>query len=256
MSFALFSGSSLPRSLEKPISTPPRITLKLKMPKEVLGNGKASFRSGNIPLCADNGRDVLDGSKLGQVKGRDHTPHLTNGLLPVPVAKPPGKTLGHHSVVHGHSSNGHSRQERGHRRLHKFSGVVEDLPVKGSLRGPYEHGSRDSISAKEYLPDTLGHFTVEQSSRQLMEGMTEATNDRGVAPRNTSTKDPGTPCQESDGYCPDLELSDSEPEIKGRKRRVRGLGYGLEEEYPDQDCGKGSSRSKHLLGSRTSVQRS
>ncbi|XP_023679754.1 protein Jade-3-like isoform X2 [Paramormyrops kingsleyae] len=212
-------GTSLPRSLEKTISTPPRIMLKLKMPKEALGNGKSSFRS-------------------------------------VPVTKPPGKTLGHHSILHGHSSNGHSKQEREHRRLHKFSGVVEDLAVKGSFRGPYEHRSRDSISGKEYLPDSLGHFTVEQSSRQLKEGMTEATNDRGAAAWNTSTKDPGTPCQESDGYCPDLELSDSEPEIKGRKRRVRDLGFGLEEEYPDQDCGKGSSRSKLLLGSRTSVQRS
>ncbi|XP_048834170.1 protein Jade-3-like isoform X2 [Brienomyrus brachyistius] len=213
-------GTSLPRALEKTNSTPPRIMLKLKMPKEALGNGKSSFRS-------------------------------------VPVAKPPGKTLGYHAILHGHSSNGHGKQEREHRRLHKFSGVVEDLPIKGSLKGPYEHGSRDCISGKDYLPESLGHFTVEQCSRQLKEGMTEATNDRRAAAWNTSTKDPGTPCQESDGYCPDLELSDSEPEIKGRKRRVRGLGYSLEEEYPDQDCGKGSSsKSKLLLGSRTSVQRS
>ena len=64
---------------------------------------------------------------------------------------------------------------------------------------------------------------------------------------------PGTQSyQESDGYCPDLELSDSEPEAKGRPyRQVRAS----QSDAPVGGYRKGASRGKQSLGSRNPVQR-
>nr|XP_046155855.1 protein Jade-3-like [Oncorhynchus gorbuscha] len=62
------------------------------------------------------------------------------------------------------------------------------------------------------------------------------------------------PNQEMDGYCPDLELSDSEPEAQGQRwRQGRGDSGG----QAGGDYSRGNSRGKQGLGgsSRTSAQR-
>uniref|UniRef100_A0AAZ3RTU6 Uncharacterized protein n=1 Tax=Oncorhynchus tshawytscha TaxID=74940 RepID=A0AAZ3RTU6_ONCTS len=62
------------------------------------------------------------------------------------------------------------------------------------------------------------------------------------------------PYQETDGYCPDLELSDSEPEAQGQRwRQGRGDSGG----QAGGDYSRGNSRGKQGLGgsSRTSAQR-
>ncbi|XP_052381569.1 protein Jade-3-like [Oncorhynchus keta] len=62
------------------------------------------------------------------------------------------------------------------------------------------------------------------------------------------------PNQETDGYCPDLELSDSEPEAQGQRwRQGRGDSGG----QAGGDYSRGNSRGKQGLGgsSRTSAQR-
>ncbi|XP_055799922.1 protein Jade-3-like isoform X1 [Salvelinus fontinalis] len=51
--------------------TPPRITLKLKMPKVSLGNGKTGSKSGNGPLCPDNSGNVHERSGGGKGLGKE-----------------------------------------------------------------------------------------------------------------------------------------------------------------------------------------
>uniref|UniRef100_A0A8C7VZ69 Jade family PHD finger 3 n=1 Tax=Oncorhynchus mykiss TaxID=8022 RepID=A0A8C7VZ69_ONCMY len=50
---------------------PPRITLKLKMPKVSLGNGKTGSKSGNGPLCPDNSGNVHERSGGGKGLGKE-----------------------------------------------------------------------------------------------------------------------------------------------------------------------------------------
>ncbi|KAJ8351810.1 hypothetical protein SKAU_G00232860 [Synaphobranchus kaupii] len=116
---------------------PPRITLKLKMPKVTLGNGKTSSKSGNGPLCPDTSGNVYDRSvvsglmaptgKSQHYLGRGRKEDHANGLLsvsgrsrgeaegvasegsPVP-AKPSGKPLALHAALHGRSANGGRRR--------------------------------------------------------------------------------------------------------------------------------------------------
>ena len=115
---------------------PPRITLKLKMPKVLsLGNGKTSSKCGNGPLCPDNSVNVhehsVGGLGLGkpQLHPRGRRDERSNGLLsssshshrdggvvssPTFPIKPTGKPLALHAALHGHSSNGNGKvdQER------------------------------------------------------------------------------------------------------------------------------------------------
>ncbi|XP_034149766.1 protein Jade-3 [Esox lucius] len=286
---------------------PPRITLKLKMPKVSLGNGKTSSKTGNGPLCPDNSGNVHErcggGKGLGKGKGKGNgggqgvglgkgggkpqlhgrgrredrangsllTNSTTRGsVLPKPAGKPlTGKPL----TLHGHSSNGKSRLD-GERagRLSKSNGLMEKIvgvaQKDSSCQTPSEQevseGSGVKVSQSAgFRKSTMEHFS--RSFKEATVSLVRTTEDLrgdqisrggGDKARPWVSPVPGGPQgpvgtrpsshQEPDGYCPDLELSDSEPEAKGRRsRQDRGA---LGGEY---------SRRKQALGgaSRTSVQR-
>lgn len=88
---------------------------------------------------------------------------------------------------------------------------------------------------------------------------TEGLRVHDKAPRKGSGKErPWTksapPQQTEDGYCPDLELSDSEPETQAH--HWRGLrAHSMGQEGPAPEHGRGMGRGKPMLGPRTSVQR-
>ncbi|KAI1885109.1 hypothetical protein AGOR_G00216800 [Albula goreensis] len=267
---------------------PPRITLKLKMPKVTLGNGKASSKSGNGPLCPDTSGNVYERGSGGTLQGKSQH-HLgrgrredhTNGLLsisgrshgdgeagggPAPPIKPSGKPLALHAALHGRSSNGSGKLEPPPRaRPPKSNGIMEK-PAPQRDTSCQTSCQQDSAGKLMGGPDS----STEHFSRSLKEAtvcLVRTTEDlRGPdkPPRKGSTKErlwaksaperhpgKGPAYHENDGYCPDLELSDSEPEAKGKRRQTRPG-----KESPSRDYNKGGSRGKLAVGgSRASVQR-
>lgn len=275
---------------------PPRITLKLKMPKVTLGNGKTGSKSGNGPLCPDTSGNVYDRSGGGmvptgksqhyasRVRKEDHA----NGLLsasgrsrgeaegvagggsPLPP-KPSGKPLALHAALHGRSANGGGgKLEAPQRtRLPKSNGVMEKgLPHReascplvpgpgapdgplGSLRKPgAEHFGRSLKEATVCLVRTPEDLRGPEKPSRKGSGKERPWGKS--APERHSGKAPSY--QENDGYCPDLELSDSEPEAKGKRRQAR-VPACPGKESPTREYSKGGSRGKLALGSRASVQR-
>lgn len=279
---------------------PPRITLKLKMPKVSLGNGKSSSKSGNGPLCPDNSSNVHEQSSGGgcgggglgkpQLQGHGRRDERSNGLLavsghsrresstsgPILPSKPSGKPLALHAALHGHSSsNGNGKvDQQGVPRGPKFNGLMEKLaPQKdSSCQTPREPDSSKEVSGKGSQSAGFRKSTMEHFSRSFKEAtvsLVRTTEDLRVSdklarkgqakdrpwPKPVSEHQTGgsRPGQESDGYCPDLELSDSETEAKGRKLR-QGKGPGSA--GPGADPSRGSGRGKQsLCASRNSVQR-
>ncbi|XP_073332040.1 protein Jade-3 [Pagrus major] len=238
---------------------PPRITLKLKMPKSSsLGNG--SSKSGNGPLCPDNSGNVTEyaGEGLGQGKpqmhGRGRRDERSNGRLPV---KPTGKPLALHAALHGHSSNSNGKLDQDRACVAKSNGLLKD----SSCQTPCDKdASNQALDKSSFRKSAMEHFG--RSFKEATINLVRTTEDLRASDklsREGSAKErlwakpehkakSARSYQDSDGYCPDLELSDSEPEAKGRHRRQVGL--------PQPDAPrKGLSRGKQSLGSRHSMQR-
>uniref|UniRef100_A0A667YKF1 Jade family PHD finger 3 n=1 Tax=Myripristis murdjan TaxID=586833 RepID=A0A667YKF1_9TELE len=255
---------------------PPRITLKLKMPKvSSLGNGNASSKSGNGPLCPDNSVNVHEhiGGGLGQGKpqlhGHGRREERSNGLLPAMPIKPTGKPLALHAALHGHSSNGNGKIDQDRSCIAKANGLLEKFVAQkdSSCQTPSDTSNeplgKGSLS-NSFRKSTMDHFS--RSFKEATVNLVRTTEDlrvsdklsrKGSAKERLWTKQvsqhqPGSAraYQESDGYCPDLELSDSESEVKGRNQRQVRVAQG-----PGSDYRKGTSRGKQSLGSRNPVQR-
>uniref|UniRef100_A0A4W5KSW3 Jade family PHD finger 3 n=1 Tax=Hucho hucho TaxID=62062 RepID=A0A4W5KSW3_9TELE len=290
---------------------PPRITLKLKMPKVSLGNGKTGSKSGNGPLCPDNSGNVHQrsgggkGGGLGkgggkpQLHGRGRREECSNGsllstsgqshrevsnatgstltnrtargsaLTIKQTGKPlTGKPLTLHAALHGHSSNGNEKldQERTG-PVPRSNGVMEKMvgvaQKDSACQTPSKQETSEGSGVKASQSVSFSDSTMEHFSRSFKEAtvsLVRTTEDlrgnklsqggkgtRSAQDRPWTKPAPGgpqglggtrsPPYQETDGYCPDLELSDSEPEAKGQRSR--------------------QGRVKQSLGgsSRTSVQR-
>ncbi|XP_067085793.1 protein Jade-3 isoform X1 [Osmerus mordax] len=265
---------------------PPRITLKLKMPKASLGNGKTSSKSGNGPLCPDNSGNVHERAGLGglglgkpQLQGHSRREERPNGLLSPPgprsqsglpaggaalPVKPTGKPLALHAALHGHSSNGTGKTPRPNGVADKFVGQKDSSCQTPSSQDPSGEVSVKGGQAASFRKSTMEHFS--RSFKEATVSLVRTTEDLWDADklsRKGSAKErpwakpvperqPGgtKPYQESDGYCPDLELSDSEPEAKGRRQRPGKVALA------GGDHIRGVSRGKQQsLGSRNSVQR-
>lgn len=244
---------------------PPRITLKLKMPKLSLGKGKGCSKSGNGPLCPDNSGNLYNrvGGGMGQGKpqlhhGRVRKEGRTNGLMPamahshreggtssgptLPV-KPSGKPLALYAALQGHSSGGKGKGDQDWSRPPappKSNGFLEKSATVGqrdtSCQTPSEPDARDEVvstggKGAAFRKSTMEHFS--RSFKEATVSLVRTTEDlRGLdkASRKGSSsakerlwvKPAGERRAESDGYCPDLELSDSESEAKGKKRQRPG----------------------------------
>lgn len=211
---------------------PPRITLKLKMPKSSsVGNGNPSFKSANGPLCPDNSGNVAEhpGEGLGQGKPQLHG----NGRRDE------------------HPSNGQlSSSDRA--RVSKSNGLYEKIVS--------QKNKSSEASGDQYAPKKSGFLKAEHFGRPFKEATISLvrTGD-DLLSRDASAKDrlwakpaaehrvkTSRSFQDSDGYCPDLELSDSEPEAPGQQQAER----------PQRDSARTPmSRGRHTLGSRHAVQR-
>ncbi|XP_016425018.1 protein Jade-3 [Sinocyclocheilus rhinocerous] len=283
----LSAGLPVSSSLENLLFHPPRITLKLKMPKVSLGNGKTSSKSVNGPLCPDNSGNVYDTSEggIGQGKpqlhlGRVRIEERANGLLPASiyirrdggtpplVMKQSGKPLALHAALHGQSSNRKGKTEPEKPRQLKSNGIM-DKPVlqrDTSCQTSTEKDTCNEISGKsqsggfhktslEYFSRSLKKATVSLVRTEDLRAFEKNARKSSGFSKPVSNERPlggSKPCQESDGYCPDAELSDSEPEAKGKCRQG---GRGQNQRGPAGGYVKSASRAKLSFGSRTSVQR-
>lgn len=253
---------------------PPRITLKLKMPKSSsLGNGNSSSKSGNGPLCPDNSGNVTEHAVEGlgqgkpQLHGHGRRDERSNGRLSsssssvLPV-KPTGKPLALHAALHGHSSNSNGKLDQDRA---KSNGRFEKFVAQkdSSCQTPSDQDTpNQALDKSSFRKSAMEHFG--RSFKEATINLVRTTKDLRASDK-LSRKGSGKETlwakpvaehkvksarsyQDSDGYCPDLELSDSEPEAKGRHGRQIGL--------PQPDASrKGVSRGKQLLGSRHPVQR-
>lgn len=249
------------------------------MPKSsCLGNGNPTSKSGNGPLCPDNSGNVAEqaGEGLGQGKPQLHgcgrREERSNGRLSssssmtpsVPV-KPTGKPLALHVALHGHSSKSNSKLDPDRACVAKSNGLFEKLVAQkdSSCQTPSDHDvSKQALGKSGFRKSAMEHFG--RSFKEATINLVRTTEDLRTSDklsREGSAKDRlwAKPTsehkvkgqrsyQDSDGYCPDLELSDSEPEAKGRHRRQVRL--------PQPDAPrKGVSRGKQSLGSRHPMQR-
>ncbi|MGH0146729.1 UNVERIFIED_CONTAM: hypothetical protein FKN15_027548 [Acipenser sinensis] len=268
---------------------PPRITLKLKMPKGALGNGKASSKSGNGPLCPDNSGNVYNKGSSAAPQGplragekikshhRARREDCSNGLftgsglsqtdcLPVAPLKPSGKPMALHAALHGQPSpNGNGKLERERVRHPKSNGLMDKRD--GSCQTPYEQGlpkkgaGGGSGGGDNFRKSTMEHFS--RSFKEATDSLVRTTEDlrsSGKPSRKNTAKErlwtkpapereasSGQPYQENDGYCPDLELSDSETEADGKREPSRLQGSSSEGDSPERHYGKGSSCNKVAL---------
>lgn len=249
---------------------PPRITIKLKF------KSKTSAKSGNGPLCPDNSGNVYDVTGAGMGQGKPQLQHSrapreerTNGV--VPVTKPMGKPLALHAALHGHSAK--PEQDRAHQHSLKSNGIMEKPALQRNTSchpTPPEQGMCEKHSGKgqsgAFHKSTMEHFsrTLKEATVSLVRTTADlwSANKNGhknkertncsKAPSTERAPKSGRGYQESDGYCPDLELSDSEPEAKGKRHKG---GKGLSERSPAGGYSRGGTRGNLPLGSRTSVQR-
>lgn len=235
---------------------PPRITLKLKMPKpSSLGNGTSSSKSANGPLCPDNSLNVAEHEGLGQGKPQLHglgrRDERSNGRLasssPLP-AKPSGKPLALHAALHGHSSHSNGRAEQA-----KANGLCVAQRDSSCQTPADQEASSPALDKGGFRKTAMEHFG--RSFKEATINLVRTTKDLRASDKLSRkakealwAKPPSEhkakrSYQDSDGYCPDLELSDSEPEARGRHRKPQAEGPG-----------KGLSRGKQL-GARHSMQR-
>ncbi|XP_039600663.1 protein Jade-3 isoform X2 [Polypterus senegalus] len=280
--------------------TPPRITLKLKMPKVNSGTSKTVSKSKNGPLCPDNSGNVYKSSTVAMLsllkaseklkshhhrvhKGDDyngllsssgHSQPETVGVSNVFSSTPRGKPSALHIGMHVQSSNGDSKLDQERACPSKSNGVV-DKAVKhrdSSCQTTYEQGLSNHFSVQgggTFRKSAMEHFS--RSFKEVTDSLVRTTEDlrssekssrkaatkerlwaKSVPERQSGSK---RSYQESDGYCPDLELSDSEPEINDKRKLLLLQRNSSECESPGRNFGKSSSCNKLKLVQRSSVQR-
>lgn len=253
---------------------PPRITLKLKMPKSSSQNGNPSNKTGNGPLCLDNSVNVTErasGAGLGQGKpllhARNHKEERSNGRLPSSniKVKPSGKPLALHTALQGRSSNGkHSKD--GKECKTKSNGILEKYVAQkdSSCQTKGDADATKALERASFRKVAIEHFG--KSFKEATISLVRATEDMNAENLSKKGSSKDRLCakavaghsvkstRDSDGYCPDLELSDSETEAKVRHKQQQQMRT-LTQAGPKVDSKKGLSRGKQALGSRQHTRR-
>ncbi|XP_037104562.1 protein Jade-3 [Syngnathus acus] len=228
---------------------PPRITLKLKMPKaSSMGNSYTASKSANGPLCPDNSENVSGRASEGlgqgkpQLHGHARREERANGrvagkplagkpmagkpLADKPLAGKPlaGKPLALHSALHGHSSNGKAEQERTSKNGLLIGQKDSSCQTPGEPDIPKQPLDKGAFgkSAMEHFGRSFKEATMNLvRTTEDMRASDKLARKEKLWPKAVSANN-ALLYHDSDGYCPDLELSDSEPEAKGRHRRQGG----------------------------------
>nr|XP_033804193.1 protein Jade-3 isoform X3 [Geotrypetes seraphini] len=292
-------SSALENSLFYP---PPRITLKLKMPKALLGDCKTnSAKFSSQPLFSDKKTTSTVHSKRSVQKSRDSTEIKTksypryqhgnrnNGLLErvshssteaknsgalqstkFRLGQTSGKPLAIQAVLHGQSSNGSGKVQQRYSSSSRSNGVMEtseDIVHKdGASQTSHEQDSMlitHLVTQSNFRKSSIEHLS--EPFKEVTSSLVKPTENRKSCEEpqrrhsmkerllNKQTLEYQTACapyQDNDGYCPDLELSDSEAESEENKEEAQLQGSSSDKESPSRDC----SRQHHDRSKANMVQ--
>lgn len=187
-----------------------------------------------------------------------------------------GKPLALQAALHGQSSIGNGKMQQENSRLAKSNGLMGkagDVTQRDrSSQTPYEQESvltAHLASQSSFRKSTIEHFS--RSFKEATNSLVRTTEDLRCCEkpaRRFSAKERlwskqtleyqtgGAPYQDNDGYCPDLELSDSEAESDENKEQVRLRRSSSERESQSKDFGRDChNRNKKNIISHSSVQR-
>ncbi|XP_077391231.1 protein Jade-3 [Festucalex cinctus] len=206
---------------------PPRITLKLKMPKAssgLLGNCHTASKSANGPLCPDNSGNVsleraAEGLGQGkpQLRGHARREERANGRVA-------GKPLALRSALHGHHSSGGKAASKNGLSDKAVAQKDSSCQTPGAPAAQAPDKGAFGASAMEHFGRSFEEATMNLvRTTEDMRASDKLARKGKLWPKAASGHDARL-YHDSDGYCPDAELSDSEPEAKGRHRRRGGGG--------------------------------
>nr|XP_025713713.1 protein Jade-3 isoform X2 [Callorhinus ursinus] len=300
------STNALENSLFYP---PPRITLKLKMPKSApedcrdsptepepgpLSSASStpvhSIRSAQVPqeslemrtrpylrhpLESKNNR-LLASLGHSRSEAKDPSPAWSAPSPEFYHGQSLGKPLVLQAALHGQSSMGNGKSQPTS-KLAKSNGLEGswsgDVTQKDSS-GAMFCDQESMLSSHLASQGTFRKSTVEHFSRSFKEATSRwvrTAEDLQCCAKPTKNINPKeqlwgkqlvkrsagrAPYQENDGYCPDLELSDSEAESDGNKEKVRVRRVSSDRENPPHDSRRdchGKSKTHPL--SHSSMQR-
>ncbi|XP_042314001.1 protein Jade-3 isoform X2 [Sceloporus undulatus] len=295
------AGHSLTTALENTLFyPPPRITLKLKMPKSTLGDSKNNLKSGNKLLSPDNNATFCSrkGVALSKetfssnVKSYSKFQHenRSNGLLGGIVksrnetkdsrpahsidlhrGQSSGKPLALQAALHGQSAIGNGKIQQNSKQVKSnglMSRVGDVIQRDSSSQTTYEQQSVHLSSQSSFKKSTIEHFS--RSFKEATNSLVRTTEDlrccekpsrrfslreRSWGKQTLEYQMGSAPYQDNDGYCPDLELSDSEAEGDGNKGQIRLRKSGSEQASPSKDFSRDChNRNKRNLISHSSIQ--
>nr|XP_020848527.1 protein Jade-3 isoform X1 [Phascolarctos cinereus] len=305
------TGHPLTSALENTLFyPPPRITLKLKMPKSTLGDSKNnSMKANNRPLSPDensnsapnyNKKSMQIPQETFEMRMKSYSRYShdgrSNGLLASlshsrneakdsGLAQPSefhrgqslGKPLALQAALQGQSSIGNGKIQQ-NSRFAKSNGLMGssrsgDVTQRdNSSQTPCEQESVLSThlsSQSSFRKSSIEHFS--RSFKEATNSLVRTSEDLRCCEKSTRRlnikerlwskqtleyQTGGAPYQENDGYCPDLELSDSEAESDENKEQIRIRRNSSDRESPSKDFGRDCrSRSKTSMVSHSSVQR-
>ncbi|XP_024435839.1 protein Jade-3 isoform X2 [Desmodus rotundus] len=288
---------------------PPRITLKLKMPRITLEDcGNSSTESGHGPFSPDSNSPVpntgsmqvpqeslemrmksypryplesknnrlLAGLGLSRSEPKDPSPAQTTPSPEFYQGQSLGKPPVLQAAMHGQSLIGNGKSQPVSKCV-KSNGLegrwsVDINPIDSSseiLRGQESMLSSHLASQGSFRKPTVEHFRRSFKESSNRRGRTtEGLQCYGKQTKNVNPKEQlwgkqlvrrsagKAPYQENDGYCPDLELSDSEAESEGNKEKVRVRRDSSDRENPAHDSRRDChGKSKTYPLSHSSMQR-
>ncbi|XP_019504899.1 PREDICTED: protein Jade-3 isoform X2 [Hipposideros armiger] len=297
--------SALENSLFYP---PPRITIKLKMPKSAPEDcQKSSTEPDHGPPSPDNNSSVQNTrstqapqeslEKRMKTYPRYPLESKSNRLLaslglsreardPSPAWRPPspefyhgqsqGKPLVLQAALHGQSSIGNGKNQP-NSKVAKSNGLEDswsgNITPKDSSSEMF-CGQESMLSSHLASQGSFRKSTMEHFSRSFKEATnrwvrtTEGLQYCGKPTKNINPRERlwgkqlvrrsagRAPYQENDGYCPDLELSDSEVESDGSQEKVKVRKESSDRENPPHDSRRDChTKSKTYPLSHSSMQR-
>lgn len=303
----LISGLSVTNALENSLFyPPPRITLKLKMPKSTSedcpgsstetehqpsspgssspGHNKRSPQMPEEPLDMNvklYPRHPLEINSNCFPASRSHSRSEAKSSSPAQRAPSAefyrgqslGKPLALQAALHGQASIGNGKSRP---RLASSNGLEGNWSGNMSQRDDSDEMFCDQESMlSSHLPSqgNIRKSGIEHLSRSFKEATNtwvRPTEDLQycVKPtKNVSSKEQlwgrqllrrstgRAPYQEADGYCPDLQPSDSEAEGEGNTEKARVKRESSDRENPHDSAREGHGKSKTYPHSHTSMQR-
>lgn len=187
-----------------------------------------------------------------------------------------GKPMSLQAVIHGQSSNGSGKVQHENLKSSKSNGILRSSAdrIQRESLSQTSHDQESLITKNLSSAGNLRKSNIEHYSRSFKETTNslirttedlrscekpqkrQSAKERLWNKQTIECQSSGTPYQDNDGYCPDLELSDSEAESDENKDHMRLRRGSSSQESPNRDSNRNSrSRSKKSMIAHSSGQR-